>query len=239
MRLRGRRGRRTTIVVCYRVVQGNGAGLGDSIAFVQQETVLREQGHHNPNPRQHVLSALERFILERHEASEEIILAMDANETIDTSKSQLKSLMMTTGLVDAMSIRHKDPPRTCIKGTRRIDYIFISPTLAPALQGVGHVGIQDAILSDHCGLWIDFNARELFKGNTETLGSIIDAPFTMRQVRKVEQFIEKIESHLQETRVEERLDNLATKNLSLQEYVKEFEIIRKDEIGRASCRERV
>ena len=51
MRLRGRRGRRITIVACYRVVQGNGAGLGDSTAFVQQETVLLEQGHYNPNPK--------------------------------------------------------------------------------------------------------------------------------------------------------------------------------------------
>jgi len=157
-----------------------------------------------------------------------MILAMDANDTMDAEKSQLKRFITSTGLIDSMSHRHRHPPRTCIKGARRINYIFLSPTLVPAMRRVGQLGIQDAILSDHCGIWIDFNVRKLFKGSTESLSSILEAPFNLRQTMKVEKYIATMESHLKETRVEERLDALAATQLSLPEYVEQYEKIRMD-----------
>ena len=229
MRLRGRRGRKITIISCYRVVQSSGAGLGDATAFVQQETVLRDHGVANPNPRVLGLQYLEVFVKERSAAEEEVILSIDANETTAGSRGQLANFVRRTGLIDAVASRHSNPPRTCIKGNRRIDYIFISPTLSSALLCLGHIGLQDAIFSDHCGIWLDFEAAILFRGPTQSLSSVMDAPFTLRETKKVEKYISVMEAHLRETNVEKRLDALrAAASLPLSEYRRIFEGIQND-----------
>ena len=153
IRLRGRRGRRISFVTCYRVSQASAAGLEDNTAYVQQQTKLRLLGR-RPDPREHALPALTEFIISRTAAGEEVVVAMDANESLRPCKGRLRSFLTDTGIVDVVGHRHAELPHTCIRSSARIDFIFVSPTLLPAVKKTGHIGIHDAIPSDHCGVWI-------------------------------------------------------------------------------------
>ena len=62
MQMRGRWGRKITVITCYRVSQSTGAGLGEGTAFIQQESLLRMKGQEYPIPRAYCLEAVQSFI---------------------------------------------------------------------------------------------------------------------------------------------------------------------------------
>ena len=66
----------------------------------------------------------------------------------------------------------------------------------PAVKRAGHVGIYDGIGSDHCGIWVEFDGRQLFRGNTEQLGSPSVPPFSIRETKKIEKYLAMLEKHL-------------------------------------------
>ena len=84
-------------------------------------------------------------------------------------------------------------------------------------------------MSDHCWIWIDFDAIKLFRGSTQSLSSVVETPFTMRESKKVAKYISVLESHIQDTRVEQRLDALCEDiSMTLEEYIRRYEEIQAD-----------
>ena len=226
IRLRGRRGRKITFITCYRVPQTSGANLGDTTSYIQQQTLLRLRGL-PPDPREYSLAALTTLILERKQGGEEVVLMMDANERLQPDRGRMHKFLTETGLVDAMGVRHEIPTRTSVRGRFRIDYILVTPPLVCAIKRAGHLGIHDAIASDHCGIWVDFDSRQLFRGVTDSLGSTLADPFTAREIAKMDRYNEMVDKHLLATNVERRLDRLATITTN-QAFIDEFEKISND-----------
>ena len=141
----------------------------------------------------------------------------------------MREFLTPTGLIGPVEARHGVPPRTCVRGKHRIDYILISPYLQSAVTRAGHLGIHDAIQSDHCGIWLEFDGRKLFRGSTEHLGSTVEAPFTAREISKMDKYIETMEAHLKETKVEERLEQLITENQPQEDvFIETYEKISRD-----------
>ena len=226
IRLRGRKGRKITFITCYRVPQSSGAGLGDTTAFIQQQTLLRLRGV-AADPREHALIALTSLVMERCQGGEEIVLMMDANERLLSEKGRLHKFMTETGLVDAIGYRHHNPPRTSLRGRYRIDYILVSPALVHSIVRAGHLGIHEAIMSDHSGIWVDFDSRKLFRGTTDSLGSTLADPFTAREIKKMDRYNEAVNSHLTATNVEHRLGRLNS-TLSDHDFIELYERISND-----------
>ena len=179
-------------------------------------------------PRECAPVALTKFIVARTKVGEEIILSIDVNERL-LEGGRMREFLTSTGLIDPIEARHGVPPRTCVRGKHRIDYILISPSLQSAVTRAGHLGIHDAIQSDHCGIWLEFDGRKLFRGSTEHLGSTVEAPFTAREISKMDKYVATMEAHLKETKGEERLKQLITEN-QLQEdvFIETYEKISRD-----------
>jgi hypothetical protein len=72
--MRGRRGRVVNIITCYRVSQDSGASIGKSMAFIQQETILRKVKV-TESPWEHCIRDLIRFITKTTLAGEELSFA--------------------------------------------------------------------------------------------------------------------------------------------------------------------
>ena len=208
--MRGRRGRRIVIITCYRVSQVSSVGLEDTnTAFIQQQTILRKSGLQSPCPRKECLAELATFIMMAEAKGHEVILSIDANEAVDSYRSALPEFLSQTTLVDTISHAHGEmAPKTYLRGQRRIDFVFASESLLPHLRRSGHLGILDAIPSDHVGIWLEFDGTELFRGATENLGSIQQKPFTMRDTTQLKTFTDTVEKHLVEQSVESRLGSL-------------------------------
>ena len=202
--MRGRRGRRIIIITCYRVSQVSSVGLEDTnTAFIQQQTVLRKSGLKSPCPRKECMTELTTFITAAEANGDEVILSIDANEAMDSHRSAIPEFLSHTTLVDTIAHAHGDmAPKTYLRGHRRIDFVFASESLLPHLRRSGHLGILDAIPSDHVGIWLEFDGTELFRGVTENLGSIQQKPFTMRDTTKLKLFTEVMEKHHVENEVE-------------------------------------
>ena len=137
--------------------------------------------------------------------------------------------MTSTGLTDPIEARHGEPPSACMRGKHRIDYILIPSYLQSAVTRAIHLGIHDAIQSDHCALWLEFDSRKLFRGSTEHLDSTVEAPFTGRVISKIDKYVETMETHLKETKVEERLERLSAESQMSEElYPETYEKISRD-----------
>ena len=220
------------IVTCYRVSQDSGASIGESTAFIQQETILRK-AKITESPLEHCIKELIRFITKATLAGEEVILSMDANEPMHGPRNSVQKLLSATGMVDAIAKFHGDEaPKTYLRGKNRIDYMFVTPGIIPYLCRSGNLGIQDCIPSDHVGFWLEFDGTELFRGATENLGTIQQKPFTMRNTEQLKTFIEKMETYLTSKRVEQRLEafqkGLSEGNLASRTEVEEYERIARD-----------
>ena len=121
----------------------------------------------------------------------------DANEATDSHRNALPKFVSHTTLVDTIAHAHGDmAPKTYLRGHRRIDFVFASESLLPHLRRSGHLGILDAIPSDHVGIWLEFDGTELYRGVTENLGSIPQKPFTMRDTSKLKMVPKIMEEHL-------------------------------------------
>jgi hypothetical protein len=142
-------------------------------AYVQQEQLLREEGHSNINPRKHFCKDLLLFIRRLRANNESIILCGDFNEILNM-QSPLLQLCTDPALqmVDIFSTLHPstDALPTCDRGSTRIDFALISPDLVPAVQRGGFLPFRLYINSDHRFFFLDFSTSALF-GDPSKLAS--------------------------------------------------------------------
>ena len=150
------------VVTAYRPCPGGGQEHNISRAtYNQQQIMLRNQGFPNPNPRKVLIEDLITLITKyEQDVNNYIVLMMDANESLSDKEGQLSRLLRQTSLVDSftMHLGIECNIATYDRGKRRLDYIFTSPNLLPHIEKVGYLSFnEDDILSDHRGLFIDFD----------------------------------------------------------------------------------
>eukprot|EP00957_Ditylum_brightwellii_P143723 10950077-Ditylum_brightwellii.AAC.1 len=95
---------------------------------------------------------------------------MDANDT-DQANSDFRKFHSQCDLVDVFAHPHPDisPPHTYQHSDNRIDYIFITPALTPALQSTVYLPFNIPFISDYGSTYADFDAEILMLGNTNDL----------------------------------------------------------------------
>eukprot|EP00957_Ditylum_brightwellii_P001643 127364-Ditylum_brightwellii.AAC.1 len=78
---------------------------------------------------------------------------------------------MDNDLVDAFGHLHLDvtPPNTYQSSNNRQVYIFITPSLTPALKAVGLLPFNILFLTDHGALFADFDKTVSFMGKLDNL----------------------------------------------------------------------
>jgi hypothetical protein len=124
---------------------------------------------------------LEIKVLEGHE----IVLGMDANDsynpdTTGTStpldynpahptvspshNGKLCTLVASCGLKDPLALQHSSRPfpASHIRGSKRIDFIFVTPRLQPAVLNSGSLAFHSLFHSDHRAYYVDFDALLMF-----------------------------------------------------------------------------
>eukprot|EP00957_Ditylum_brightwellii_P046089 3496505-Ditylum_brightwellii.AAC.2 len=92
---------------------------------------------------------------------------MDANDT-DQANSDFRKIHNKCNLVDVFAHLHPGitPPHTYQCNDNRIDYIFITLALIPALQSTGYLPFNNLFISDHGSTYIDFDTEILMMGKT-------------------------------------------------------------------------
>merc|ERR1712078_589341 len=93
-----------------------------------------------------------------------IILTGDFNEEISSKNSALTKLIMKFGLIDSIASRYGFDKQisTYKRGSKCLDYIFVSRTLIDHITYSGYNAFDNHLTSDHQASFIDFSIKELF-----------------------------------------------------------------------------
>jgi hypothetical protein len=215
--LRGKLSSKVTIITAYRVSQKSLSSAGPKSAYIQQYRAIQSEFlRHNigdiPNPSRQFILDLQAWICHLQEEGHLIILNLDNNEDfylaegsvhhlyynancLTSCKSHdwsLRSLAITCGLIDVLSIHHSERPfpPTYNRGTKRINYMFISASLQDAVVCSGILPFNAFFSGDHRPLFLDFEAVVLLGGSTPPLAPPCQRRLQLADPRQVNRYRE-------------------------------------------------
>jgi hypothetical protein len=209
--LRGKRDEGVLVIVAYRVCHKASDNPGPFTAYRQQHTYLRSEGIANPNPRKQILQDITTLISSKREEGLRPILMMDANgDYLEGNDKELRDFINANGLADPFYDRFQISPPTFIHGTKRIDYIFMDPSLTGAIKRIGYLGTHEGIFSDHVMAVMDMDERTLFAGLLNRPPPKHSREILIAQEDKVQAFIHTTKDLLKEHAVQRRVFELAS-----------------------------
>ena len=97
---------------------------GQSTAYQQQASLLRQKGQLQPNPRKQFILDLGRLVKSYHDLKCDIILMGDFNEVIGLKQDGMASVISTGHLTDVQAHLHSldGEQSTYSRGPNRVDY---------------------------------------------------------------------------------------------------------------------
>ena len=204
------------IISAYQVCAA-GARQGSNTAASQQRAqIMEEQAGsdtmHRSTPREAFVRDLINFIRQVQHDGEDIILIGDFNEEINEPLSGTDQIAMTCGLVDLFGIRlgSNNIPSTYQRGTRRLDYALISPSLLQHVRAAGYDPFGYRIPTDHRGLYLDLASDTLFSQDIIPLAPATKRDFTSTSPGTVVKYVTAKMAYLDGHNFFDRLHNLNT-----------------------------
>ena len=195
--------------VCNNSTPGTNTAASQQRAQIIEETALTAETNRQ-NPRQAFIHDLQGFIIQLQNSNEDIILVGDFNEDITAPGAGMDMLATECQLIDLFSIRLGSPflPATYQRGSKRLDYILISPNLLPHVKAAGYDPFGYRIPSDHRGMYVDFHTEGLFQQPLSMLAPMTRRDFSTTSPGTVEKYVRAKMSYLHEHRFFERLEIL-------------------------------
>jgi hypothetical protein len=182
--------------------------------MMQQWTKLRSQGVEHPNPRQQILDDLTEFARPHVQAGNEILLMMDANDTLDSKP--MDKFMDELELWDLMEDHlPAAPPTTYQRGRKKIDHIVGTKGMLLATIRAYVIPFGgDTPKSDHAICGIDFSLDNLCGISAESLHDPTHP--SARQlwstdIKAAKKYVELVERRIAEENLEERTNTLITR----------------------------
>jgi hypothetical protein len=159
------------IITAYRVTQSAIKQAGPTTAYAQQWAVSRLQGIARSEPRKQFIKDIKRLLIQLKKEGNKIILMMDANEAMGKDKNGISTVASDCDLIDVHTSRHHEAATTATyaRGTKKIDYILITPELLPLVTRSGMLPFYTGIHTDNRGLFIDIDSIALFQGKIAEL----------------------------------------------------------------------
>ncbi len=210
--MRGSRDEGILVISAYRVCQTKGTKSGPKTAYTQQLNAMIQDGDLTLDPRSRLLTDLKQLIINKRQQGFRPILMMDANDDWVTSpNTSFRKFLDELKLEDPLYNKFKDAglaQTTYARGSRRIDYIFVDPIIAPAIKRIGTLGLNEGIVSDHVMLYMDVKEDELFRGilNRPVLNPARE--LVIEQADKCDKFIQRFKELAKEKKFAERIVKL-------------------------------
>jgi hypothetical protein len=155
----------------------------------------------NPNPRYNFKHDLTKFITQQQHRGTDIMLLGDFNEFITSQKAATHHICSQCTLIDIWKRKHQEAtkPNTCLHGRTRIDYA------QPAVIAVGHELFHHTAITDHRGLFVDFNTEQLFDNTHNLLASATQRILKTQQYDVKATYIQQAGTHGHENNLFARL----------------------------------
>jgi hypothetical protein len=146
---------------------------GPTTAWIQQWTLLREEGRTNPDPVKIFYQDLTAQLDQWTQKGYEIILMLDANETIGEKPGGLNSMIRQAKLTDLILYKHPtlQQTNTYARGTKQIDYILGTKRVRDWCSAAGMLPFGTGYPSDHRQLFIQVNIASILNTKINPLES--------------------------------------------------------------------
>jgi hypothetical protein len=195
---------------------------GTKTAYVQQWTLLRTihgdpDPDPDPDPRKRFIADLDSLITQLRNQGHEILLLLDANESLSDTNCRIRDLTRKHKLADLHTRKHglEGQPVTYKRGKRKIDYIFGSSEVAKNTLRAGITPFGSS--SDHRGLFVDVDLTAILGGSATTIPAAQYRDLHSSDPKAVGKYRCALIKYFDEHRVEERAAALQFKLLTAQE----------------------
>lgn len=202
----GKRDEGISVFSCYRCCQST---TGPYTVYQQQYTLMREEGHLNPNPRRQFFIDLQTTIDRQRSKGFRPIVMLDANGDWRDQDKDFKDFLTKSNLADVFFERFQDSPRTYLYSDNRLDYILVDKALLPAVQRVGYLGTHEGADTDHVYSFLDMDEKTLFGVTLNRPISVHSREFLLSQDDKVQAFLEDLIPKCEEHNLSARTFQLA------------------------------
>ena len=138
---------------------------GPSTVIKQQWLILQQKNRINLHPRDATINDLIIEIKRKQKDDHEIIVTIDGNESFVNTKGGIAKLCKACQLYDPLTCRHELPNNisTYIRGTKQIDYIFVSVNILKSLIQCGMKAFNELTTTDHRGFHLDLSYKKVLK----------------------------------------------------------------------------
>jgi hypothetical protein len=146
---------------------------GDTSIWNQEKILMRDrQSRQSPHPRKQSIKDLITSINDKRGVNHDIMLNLDANETLGKEMQGISKLIRECGLVDLLDMPGIRPVKqlqdTYRRGTnRRINFMLGSQHVHSSIRCSGALEYNDGIVSNHRALYVDLDPKILLGGNTD------------------------------------------------------------------------
>jgi hypothetical protein len=150
-----------TIITAYRVGKTS-INLENNNAYVQQWKELKFRGVNKPDPRKKTLEDLKKFIKKEIEKQKEIILMIDANESVENRTEEMNRLIYECELIDPHLMSQPFAEiETYARGKTKIDFMFVTSRIFRSITYTQICPYHEIIQSDHRALILDIDLQKL------------------------------------------------------------------------------
>ena len=216
--LSGKKNRRVLSVNGYRVCKATAASSGEKTAYKQQYNILRGRQTGTVDPRRQCVLDMQVWLVYFIAQGIEVIFYLDGNENLKDKigkwcelppfepgkhmtsldhDGSLSSLVTTLGLIDVLQEQHQEAiPSTYIRGTRRLDYVFVTPNVMASVERSCMLPFHTGLGGDHRPLLIDFDARKLFGDESYEIHRPQLRGLTLQDPRTVDKYLDILQTQL-------------------------------------------
>ena len=156
--------KKVSFITAYQCCKGSiNQDIDRNTVYAQEYRCAVKQGHDmNVCPRSLFVEELSTYIDELMEQGQEVIVAMDANET-PTCKNGILAKLQSMGMIDVHNVLHPDEAHPCTykHGRECIDYMLVTPGVIPSLMRLTYHPFEE-YHSDHKALELHLNPTVLF-----------------------------------------------------------------------------
>jgi len=209
----GKDNKRLIVVSGYRVGNQKFDAASNTV-MAQQMRLLQAQGIQKPKPRRLFIDDLIAQTITWRNEHKEVLICMDANESIDNPKADISCLFTAIDLVD---LHHHCYPSICKpathqQGTNAIDVMASSPLVVEAIHNawICPFATPAIIKGDHRLLGIDLDPEILFGNRSLPLAKLQERGVNSRHELKCTKFCKQVVTKCLQFQIAERLQHLQT-----------------------------
>jgi hypothetical protein len=195
----GRDNKEIMVLTAYNVSQYKNAKVGEDTLFNQQIALYKMNNIREPDPKQIFINDLKELVIKARREDKDIILTGDFNELVGDEPNGMTKVLSAGGLTDAHSHQHGEVDiTTYTRGTKRLDYVFVTPRLIDHILRSGYESFHARIASDHRGYFVDFALAGFLDRQLPSIFSASSRAIRGTHPSNITKYVEYLDEYLEE-----------------------------------------